>query len=121
MCDNLRTNLTSILKKCLKFLFQPLVKNGKFEVTFPLIDKQIDGSNCGLFALGYASVLSDGKSSVDSRFVVNEMRNHYIKCSKEAHFYILSQHLRKPLMFQATNLNFSCFDSKIDFSFYNLI
>ena len=97
------------------------MKNGKFEVTFPLIDKQIDGSNCSLFALGYASILSDGKSSVDSRLVVNEMRNHYIKCLKEAHFYILFQHLRKPLIFQATKLIFSCFDSKINFSFYNLI
>ena len=40
MCDSLRTNVTLISKKCLKSLFQPLVKNGKLEVTFPLVDKQ---------------------------------------------------------------------------------
>ena len=74
MCDSLRTNLTSISKKCLKSLFQPLVKNGKLEVTFLPIDKQTDGFNCGLFPLGYASILLDGKSPVDVRFVENEMR-----------------------------------------------
>ena len=34
VCDSLRTNLTPISKKCLKSLFQSLVKNGKLEVTF---------------------------------------------------------------------------------------
>ena len=62
VCDSLRTNLTSISKKCLKSLFHPLVKNGKFEVTFLPVDKQTHGSNYGLFALGYASILFDGKS-----------------------------------------------------------
>ena len=56
------------------------MKNGKVEVTFLLVDKQTDGFNCGLFALGYASILLDGKSPVDARFVVNEMRNHFMKC-----------------------------------------
>ena len=87
MCDSLRTNVTSISKKCLKSLFQPLVKNGKLEVTFLPVDKQTDGFNCGLFALGYASILLDGKSPVDARFVVNEMRNHFMKCLKDAHLY----------------------------------
>ena len=87
VCDSLRTNLTSISKKCLKSLFQPLAKNGKFEVTFLPVDKQTDGSNCGLFSLGYASILFDGKSPVDARSVVNEMSNHFIKCLKDAHLY----------------------------------
>ena len=60
--DSLRTNLTSISKKCLKSLFQSLKKNGKLEVTFLPVDKQTNGFNCGLFALGYASILLDGKS-----------------------------------------------------------
>ena len=85
------------------------------------VDKLIDGFNCRLFALSYASTLLDGKSSVDDRFVVNKMRHHFMKCLKDALTYILPQHLRKPLMFQATDLNLSCFDSKIDFSVYNLI
>ena len=83
VCDNLRTNLTSISKKCLKCLFQPLVKNGKLEVTFLPVDKQTNGFSCSLFTLGYASILLDGKFPVDTRFVVNEMRNHFMKCLKE--------------------------------------
>ena len=71
----------------MKSLFQPLVKNGKLEVTFLPVDKQTDGFNCGLFALGYASILLDGKSPVNARFVVNEMRNHFMKCLKDAQFY----------------------------------
>ena len=51
------------------------------------VDKLIDGFNCRLFALSYASTLLDGKSSVDDRFVVNKMRNHFMKCLKDAHLY----------------------------------
>ena len=87
MCDSLRTNLTSTSKKYLKSLLQPLVKNGKFEVAFLPVDKQTDGSNYGLFTLGYPSILFVGKSPVDGRFVVNEMRNHFIKCLKDATLY----------------------------------
>ena len=87
MCDSLRTNLTSISEKCLKSLVQRLVKNGKLEVTFLPVDKQTDGFNCGLSALGYASILLDGKSPIDTRFVVNEIRNHFMKYLKDAHLY----------------------------------
>jgi len=86
VCDSLRTNLISISKKCLKSLFQPLVKNGKLEVTFLPVDKQTDGFNC-LFALGYASILLDGKSPVDAQFVVNEMRSHFMKCLNDVQLY----------------------------------
>ena len=83
VCDSLRTNLTSVSKQCLKSLYQPLLKNGKLEVTFLPVEKQTDGFNCGLFALAYASILLDGKSPTDFRFLVKEMRAHYIKCLKD--------------------------------------
>ena len=51
VCDSLRTNLTSVSKQCLKSLYQPILKNGTLEVTFPPVEKQTDGFNCGLFAL----------------------------------------------------------------------
>ena len=57
--DSLRTNLTSISQKCLKS------KNGKLEVTLLPVDKQTDGFNCGVFTLGYASILLNDKSPVD--------------------------------------------------------
>ena len=66
------------------------MKNGKFEVTFLSVDKQIDGFNCRIFALDYASILLDGKSPVDARFVVNETRNHFMKCLTDAHSYLFS-------------------------------
>ena len=68
--DSLRTNLTSVSKQCLKSLYQPLLKNGKLEVTFLPVEKQTDGFNCGLFALTYASILLDGKSPNNFRFLV---------------------------------------------------
>ena len=63
------------------------MKNGKLEVTILPADKQTNGFNCGLFALDYASILLDGKSPVDARFIVNEMRNHFMKCLKDAYLY----------------------------------
>ena len=82
VCDSLCTNLTSVSKQCLKSLYQPLLKNGKLEVTFLPVEKQTDGFNCGLFALAYASILLDGKSPTDFRFLVKKMRAHYINCLK---------------------------------------
>ena len=66
-------------------LFQPLGKNGKLEVTHLPVDKQTNGFSCGLFALGYPSILLDGKFPVDAWFVMNEMRNHFMKLLKDAH------------------------------------
>ena len=120
VCDSLRTNLTSVSKKCLKSLFEPFVKNGKLEVTFLPVDKQIHDFNCGLFAWGYVSILSDGKSPADARFVVNEMRNHFMKCLKDAHLYPFPT-LGKAVNVSSSKPKFSCFDLKIDFSFYDLI
>ena len=59
VCDSLRANLTSVSNQCLKSLYQPLLKNGKLEVTFLPVEKQTKGFNCGLFALAYASILLD--------------------------------------------------------------
>ena len=83
VCGSLNTNLTSVSKQCLKSLYQPLWKNGKVEVTFLPVKKQTDGFNCDLFPLAYASILLDGKSPTDFRFLVKQMRAHYIKCLKD--------------------------------------
>ena len=65
------------------------MKNGKLEETFLPVDEQTDGFNCGLFSLGYASNLLDGKYPVDVWFVVNEIRNHFMKRLKDVHIYPL--------------------------------
>ena len=92
------------------------------KVTFLPVDNQTNGFNCGLFPLGCARILLVGKSPVDARFVVDEMCNHFMKCLKAAHLYP-SQTLEKAVdvVDIVDDLNFSCFDSKIYFSFYNLI
>ena len=83
VCNSLCTSLKLVFKQCLKSLCQPLLRNGKLEVTFLTVEKQTGGFNCGLFALVYASILLDGKSPTDFRFLVKEMRAHYIKCLKD--------------------------------------
>ena len=102
VCDNLRTNLTSVSKQCLKSFYQPLLKNGKLEVTLLPVEKETDGFNCGLFALAYASILFDGKSPTDFRFLVKEMRTHYIKCLKD-----VTLHPLRTLLHRATKLKTS--------------
>ena len=116
VCDSLRTNLTSISRKCFKSLFQPLVKNGKLEVIFLSVDKQTDGFNCGLFTLDYASILLDGKSPVDARFVVNEMCKSLYEML-ERRSLISFPTLEKAVDVSGNKPNVSCFDSKIDFHF----
>ena len=63
------------------------MKNSKLEETFLPVDKQTNGFNCGLFALGYTSILLYGQSSINAGFAVNKMRNHFMKCLKDAHLY----------------------------------
>ena len=49
-----------------------------------------------------------------------ECANHFIKCLKDAHLYPFPT-LEKVVDVSSNKPKFSCFDSKIDFSFYNLI
>ena len=84
VCDSLRSNLSAVTKKSLKSLFKPLVKDGKLTVTFLPSDKQRDGVNCGLYALAFASVILDGRSPSEYAFIVDEMRNHYVRCLSES-------------------------------------
>ena len=92
------------------------------KVIFLPVDKQTNGFNCGLFALAYASILLVGKSLIDAGFVVNEMCSYFMKCLKAAYLYP-SPTLEKAVdvIDVVDGLNFSCFDSKMYFSFYNLI
>ena len=66
------------------------------------------------FALGYASILLDGKSLVDARFVVNEMRNHFMKCLKDSHLYPF------PALEKAINVSSNKDFKQQDFLFHNL-
>ena len=67
------------------------------------------------FALGYASILLDGKSPIDARFVLNGMRNHFMKRLKDPHLYPF------PALEKAINVSSNKDFKQQDFLFYNLI
>ena len=66
-------------------------------------------------SLGYGSILLDGKLPIDAWFVVNEMRNHFMKCLKDLHSYPF------PTLEKAINVSSNKDFKQQDFSFYNLI
>ena len=68
----------------LKVFFPSAQKKWKACCHLVQVQKWTDGFNCGLFGLAFADILLNGKSPIDGRFIVSEMRNHFIKCLKEA-------------------------------------
>ena len=81
ICDSLRNKLSRKSMKCIKSLFKHCVDNlGKPLVTFLPVQKQLDGYNCGPFAIAYAAEMLDGKSPMQARFDVRKMRRHVMTC-----------------------------------------
>ena len=78
VCDNLRTSLTLISKKMLEIYFPAVPKKMKSLTwrSIHFINRPM--ARWLLFALPFASALPDGKLPIDARFVVSEMRNHFI-------------------------------------------
>ena len=81
ICDSLYTNLTPVIKNCLKALYKSKVeKNQKLSVIVVSVQKQDDGYNWGLFAIAFATDVLDGLSPVDSCFDVSLMLSHVLQC-----------------------------------------
>ena len=59
ICDNLKTSLSQVNRKCVHALYKNCVKN--FIVSFLPAQKQTDGYNCGPFALAFAAEILDGE------------------------------------------------------------
>ena len=77
ICNSLYTNLTPVIKNCLKALCKSKVgKNRNLSVIIVPLQKQINGYNCGLFASAFAADILKGLSSVDFYFDVSLIRSH---------------------------------------------
>ena len=55
----------------------------KVKPTFLPVHKQIDGFNCGPFAIAYAAEILHGKSPMEAIFDVKKMRNHLLVCLEQ--------------------------------------
>ena len=81
ICDSLYTNLTLVIKNCLKGLYKSKVeKNRKLSVTMIAAQKQSDSYNCGLFATAFATDVLNALSPVDSCFGISLMHSHIFQC-----------------------------------------
>ena len=77
ICNSLYTDLTPVIKNCLKPLCKSKVgKNRNLSVIIVPLQKQINGCNCGLFASAFVTDVLKGLSSVDSCFDVSLIRSH---------------------------------------------
>ena len=82
ICNSLYTNLTPVIKKCLKALCKP--KYGKKIQNYKLpVQKESDCYNYGLFSIAFVTDVLNGLSFVDSCFEVSLMRS--------LHFNVLKQ------------------------------
>ena len=104
ICDSLCTNLTPVIKNCLKALYKSKVqKNRKLSVTVVSVQKQDVGYNWGLFAIAFATDVLDGLSPVDSCFEVSLMLGHLLQCLETEE---LTLFLKTPKCVRATNAVF---------------
>ena len=68
-------------QKCVNSLYQEYIGGrGKLKVLFLPVSKQPDNYNCGLFAMAFGAEMLDGKSPVNTRFDVDNMRPRLIQC-----------------------------------------
>lgn len=83
VCDGTPANLNLVSRKYLRSFYQQFVKNAQFNITFCTVLKQSNSFNGGPSALTFANAL-DSKSSIETKFVVGEMHNHFMKWLKGA-------------------------------------
>ena len=104
ICDSLYTNLTPVIKNCLKALYKSKVeKNQKLSVTIVPVQKQSDGCNCRLYAIAFATDVLNGLSPVGSCFDVNLMRSHLLQCLETEELTVFP---KTPKLIRATNTAF---------------
>ena len=81
VCHSLYETPGSVIKRCLKALYNSLLdKDGKLSVTMIPVQKQKGSSSCGLFAIAFTTNISGGISPVESEFNVTSMRKHLLEC-----------------------------------------
>ena len=79
--DSLNSNLNQTSKKSIQALYRNFFcDNANVKVTLLPVQKQQDGHNCGLSAVGFAAEILDGKSPIDTVFHVPQLRSHLIYC-----------------------------------------
>ena len=101
ICYSLYTNLTPVIKNCLKALCKSKVEiNWKLSVTLVPVQKQSNGYNCGLLAIAFATDILNGLSPVDSCFDVSLMRSHLLQCLETEELTVF---LKTPKRVQTTN------------------
>ena len=104
ICDSLYTNLTPVIKNCLKALYKSKVeKSQKLSVTIVPVQKQSDGYNCRLYAIAFATDVLNGLSPVGSCFDVNQMRSHLLQCLETEELTVFP---KTPKRVRATNTAF---------------
>ena len=92
VCDSLRSSLTRSSRKSIRSLYKHYVADGGEQiVTFLPVQKQLDGYNCGPFAIAYAAEILDGRSPSEAVFDVNKMREHLITCLQMQRFTPVSK------------------------------
>ena len=83
ICDSMGSTLSRSSRKCIQTLYKQFgdeSPNGIVPVTFLPVFNQSDSCNCGLFAIAYAADMLNGKSPIDAKFNVPQMRIHLKKC-----------------------------------------
>ena len=56
--------------------------NTNVMLTFSPVQKQLDGHNCGLFAVTFAAEILDGKSPIQAVFQILQLHSHLVYCLK---------------------------------------
>ena len=102
--DSLFTNLTPVIKNCLKALCKSRVgKNRKVSVTIVPVQKQSDRYNCRLFAFAFGTDVLRGLSLGDSCFDVSLMSSHLLQCLETEEFTVFP---KTPKRIRAVNTAF---------------
>ena len=82
------------------------VKEKKISIAFPAVQIQRGGSDCGLYALAFATSLCEGENPSRISYIQHELRDHLFDCLESGVISTFPQRRRK----KTCMLNRMCFD-----------
>ena len=75
--DSLYTSFDETTKAIASSLFRTRIK-----MHMEPLQKQVGGTDCGLFAIAVATAIAHGKDPSQSQFKQNQIRDHLLNCFK---------------------------------------
>ena len=112
--DSLHGRLDTHTRKLLADLLQS--KQQHIEICYPDVQWQSGVSDCGLFAIAFATSICFSRDPTTAAFIQSDMRNHFLSCieARKLTGFPVRSNYRRPKPVRKENLSIYCVCRLID-------